>query len=157
KLDHALAIQTLSSTQTAISLGVNIGEEGTYTMEFEVDEFNDDMYLIDRFMKKTVNIRNGAYTFDATKGLLNDRFQLVSAMSLHTVENIVKEWNIYAVGQTIHIQPMSQKSSEFKIMSISGQFITGLEVSESVQIQLNEKPGVFIVTNGSYSQKVILK
>jgi hypothetical protein len=156
KLDQALAIQTVTSAVTRIPLGVHIGSEGTYRLVFDANEFQGELYLLDHVSGNTVVINDGAYEFSAKAGSLSNRFELVSMNSILNVD-LKSDWKIYAGGQTIHIQPISGTPSEFKIFSISGRFITSLDVSKSVQLQMNEKPGVYIVTNGIYSQKVILK
>lgn len=157
KLGNPFAIQTVTNAVNVIPVGFNVAEDGLYTLSVDASEFGAAIYLHDKLTNTFVDITKESYSFQASAGKVSDRFELTnSATILGTKPNV--DWNVFASENVLHIQPAKGAAARtFSVYSLSGQFVMKSEVSQAVNITLNVKPGVYIITDGLNAQKFIIK
>ncbi len=156
KAENALAIQGISYEREAVQLAFNVAEAGVYTLDLNSDNARGEtFYLRDNLTEAVVNLTNESYSFSSSAGQFADRFELLSnARVLGLDENKVQ---VYAHEQTVYISMPEGEERTFQLLSLGGQQLLTQKLDGSAQIQTNLPPGIYIVTDGEQSHKVILK
>jgi len=159
KLDQAMSIQGISQSKKEVPLGLNLGKSGTYQLAFEFDHSSGQALLLkDNLTGQVVDMQE-SYTFSAEAGKIEDRFSLVTARTVLSTEETVQA-RIYAVDRTLYVQYPSMLTGDhlIRVYSLSGQLILNEAISSSQSIDLgNVSPGIYMVSDGVQSQKIILK
>lgn len=155
KVDNKLTIQTVTNHKEQISVGLNIGAVGSYHLSLQVENYDGSLlYLQDNFTGEIVDLTKG-YDFISTSGQINDRFILVSASTILSLNN--ERQKIYASDKTLYINP-SKPSAEYKITNLSGQVVMRKLVEGNTKIELIHLPtGIYLVSDGIETKKIILK
>ena len=155
KGEHALAIQTITSQKEVISLTYQVEEAGVYTLELDLQEAQGQLlYLRDNLTEEVVDASQG-YEFTTQAGQFTDRFELLTNSRVLGLED--DKVQVYAHEQTIHISLPAGEERTFELIGLDGQRIMRRQLSQSAQIQTNLPAGVYIITDGEQSHKIILK
>lgn len=129
---------------------------------------NSEIYLEDLQTEEVINLtEQQMYSFTATTNDAEARFILhfFGVTSVDDPIAVAKDAHIYAVDQTVYIRfnELSTNNSQVEIFNTIGQqvYFEQLAPQSLSSIQLNEKPGIYIVRlkteNGLTTQKVIIK
>lgn len=157
--ESALAIQAIAPADEAlIPLGYEVTETGVFTISpVELVGFGKyAVELVDHELKRTITLEHGVeYSFTSLKGIFNERFDLRFTSRVLAVGK--EEVQVYAHEHTIHINLPEGMERDFQLMSLDGQRLLSRKLSRSAQIQTNLPAGVYIVTDGEQSHKIILK
>ncbi|MEO9476292.1 MAG: YCF48-related protein [Cyclobacteriaceae bacterium] len=156
KANTPLAIQTVNSEIVEIPIGFNVAEAGQYALEFELENVMGELYLYDTERDQEVSLSGGSYSFHSGAGQIQDRFQLRTASKvLALAETNVK---FYAHGKTLNIKTTRAQPISYRLYDLSGHQVHLVEVTGSAAIDLSKLAnGVYIVSDGIESRKVILK
>ncbi|UPT69610.1 MAG: T9SS type A sorting domain-containing protein [Flavobacterium sp. JAD_PAG50586_2] len=158
--DHNLVIQGRGlpfNQNDVVPLGYRITNPGMYSIDIdEVDGLftdNQTIYLKDKLMGITHNLSDSAYSFNATAGTFNDRFEIVYAPNALGVDN-PDSGNVFA---TISNDIIKIESSEFiqsvKIYDISGKLINVYKLTNTSK-QFSDH---FNYPNGIYIAEITLE
>lgn len=150
-----LAIQGKSenfSTDDVVALGNVFSVNGTYTIKLQTAEGNFDanqtIYLRDKVLDKYIDLSDsGSYTFEATKGTNNTRFEIVYKNgTLATNENKKSEFLVYKDGQDFVIRS-SNKLGRIEVYDISGRLMKSFTTNQATaRIDVSSfSNGVFII------------
>lgn len=157
KNDQELAIQTINRSVEHLSLGLNLQESGVYGITADITEYDGVLLLHDRQSGDIIDLSQQTYSFNATSGHFTDRFTLMTSASV--LNEIAGKTHIYAADRVLYINDQTEVSKKtYRIYNTSGQLKTQVDVFGSRQIDLAHFPsGVYIVTDGVYSHKFLLK
>lgn len=158
--DHNLVIQGRGlpfEQNDVVPLGYRITNPGMYSIDLdEVDGLftdNQIIYLKDKLMGITHNLNDSAYSFNATAGTFNDRFEIVYVQNTLGVDN-PDNGNVFA---TITNNNIKIESSEFiksvKVYDISGKLINIYKLT-STSKQFSDH---FNYPNGIYIAEITLE
>lgn len=157
KLNVPLAIHTVTTAVESIWVGLNIAQAGAYTLSLDQSEFSGYLYLQDHLTGETVDLMAGSYTFSSAAGSITDRFELVTSRAILGFDQNTS-WNIYASGKTLHLQPSAGAAPRaFSIYNLGGQQVASAYADRSMELSLAVPAGVYIVTDGQLSTKVVIK
>lgn len=138
--------------EDVVALGNVFSMNGAYTIKLKTSEgnFNNNqtIYLRDRVLNKYINLSNaGSYTFEATKGTDNTRFEIVyKDATLTTNENNKSEFLVYKDGQDFVIRS-SKKLGKIDVFDISGRLIKSF-ITNQITARLDMSTfsnGIFII------------
>ena len=158
--DKKLLIQGKSAfkKEDKISLGANFFNNGTYTISLMLSEGifigNQDIYLKDNQLNIYTNLKQGSYTFDATKGIDENRFEIVyQSESTLTTQNLTKSnVQIYRENNDFILKSSAKTINEVEVYEMSGKL---------VQRQLPKSKNAIIssssLLDGIYIVKLILE
>ena len=155
---RTLAIQGVPQEHEGkIELAVDLKETGEYSLSMVELSTNKTVVLFDRKQDVSHNLAHGPYTFYSQEGVFEDRFELHFNASI--LSNELKDQTIiYAHDSWLTINQTSSKLKTYRMVSVSGQEVWKGEVTGSFTKNFSSLPqGVYIVTDGEQSQKVILK
>lgn len=158
--DHNLVIQgrRLPFEQNdVVPLGYRITNPGIYSIDLdEVDGLftgSQTIYLKDKLMGITHNLNDSAYSFNATAGTFNDRFEIVYVPNALGVDN-PDSGNVFA---TISNHTIKIESGEFiksvKVYDISGKLINIYKLTNTSK-QFSDH---FNYPNGIYIAEITLE
>lgn len=151
-----------------VKLSVNIPENGTYTIALDkirgrFASGEHTVYLKDNALAQWINLsEDHSYTFDAEKGISNDRFEIVyRERVLSSVEEELKEQEviIYNVEQNIRIDA-SDHIQSIEIIGIDGKridYITGINQKTFTLSPLNKKQLVLFRITLSNEETIVKK
>ncbi len=168
--DRRLVIQGESTFRNSdlVILGANIFQDGTYTIALKnvegVFAGAQDIYLKDNLLNTYTNLKERSYSFTASKGISEGRFEIVYTpeTKLATGTTGAEDLKVYRDG------------NDFVVVS-SGKKITGLEFYDSAgrlvyrsrpnqfEMRINTStltPGVYVFKidrNGTISSKKVMK
>lgn len=164
-----LAIQGKSSTFTntdVVPLGNVFSVNGTYTIKLRIAEGTFDgeqsIYLFDKLLNKYIDLNKGDYTFEATKGTNNTRFEIVYIDGTLNVNDTKKsEFSVYRSGEDFVIQS-SQKLGNVEVYDAGGRLVRqAFSNKNNLVIDAANLPhGVFIIkadNSGNVRTKKIMK
>ena len=156
KGEHALAIQTITREKEIIPLTYQVDEAGVYTLSIDLRESNGQSLLLrDKHSEEVIDLSSESYSFNSADGQFNDRFELLTnARVLGLDERTIQ---VYAHDQTIYINQPEGEERTYQLLSIDGQQVFTRKLRSSTEIQTNLLPGVYIITDGEQSHKIILK
>lgn len=158
-----------------IHLGYRIAVEGTFTINIDETDgllSKQEVFLEDKLTSKTVNLKEGNYTFNTAAGTFNDRFVLRYTNKTLGKEEVELNDGIIALYsnnyKTLIIRNNVNDATvnAVELFNLLGQNITNWEVegSEQINIQIpikNTISGIYIVkiktTKGEFSKKIIIK
>ncbi|KFC21236.1 YDG domain-containing protein [Epilithonimonas lactis] len=165
-----LAIQTRKGDldpQDVIPLVIKISENGDQKISIDdktgIFKENQNIYLKDKLMSKTVNLSNGDYTFSATKGTDATRFEIVfkDDLVLGTAASSKSDFTVYRDGSDYVIQS-SKILGNVEVYDAAGRLVRSLKSTQkTVRLHgatLNE--GLYIIraeNSGDIRTKKILK
>ncbi|WP_421873388.1 Ig-like domain-containing protein [Marinoscillum sp.] len=156
KGEHALAIQTITSQKELIPLTYQVEEAGIYTFSLDLDAAQGQtLYLIDKHTEETIDLSRESYSFNSAAGQFTDRFELVTNSRVLGLET--NDIQVYAYEQTVYINLPEGTERTFELISLDGQRLLSRKLSRSAKIETNLPAGVYIVTDGEQSHKIILK
>ena len=148
-------------SENEISLGLNVKEDGNYSIELEkLTGFEDrNILLVDKKENKVVDLSTGFYSFYAQIGNDKDRFALRFTTDFTSIDTPASSIVVYTENSDVIIDNISI-GDNIEIYNVSGVLLkNGVATSEKVSYTLPEK-GVYIVNvNGatSFAVKVMLK
>lgn len=158
-----------------VPLGLRTTIKGDFTINIDqVDGLlnNQNVFIEDKLMNKTANLKEGNYTFNTTAGTFDDRFVLRYTDKTLSVEQTDKEDGILVLYSSnyktliIHNNDMYSAVNAVALFNITGQNISNWEVNDSEQTNIqfpikNISSGVYIVkvktTKGESSKKIIVR
>ncbi|WP_332032346.1 T9SS type A sorting domain-containing protein [Kaistella sp.] len=151
-----------------VLLGANIFKNGTYTIAIENPEgiFNagQKVYLKDNLLNRWVDLNAQAYTFEATKGLTEGRFEIVyeSPTILDTDAVTKDELMVYRDSGDFVVRAKSKKITMLEVYDASGRLVYTAKPNDTKVVisgdHLNR--GVYILKisqDGVVTAKKILK
>ena len=168
--DRKLQIQGKAAFDTSdnVQLGANIFKNGTYTIAIENPEgiFNagQKVYLKDNLLNRWVDLNSQTYTFEATKGLSEGRFEIVyeSPTILGTDAVTKDELQVYRDSGDFVVKAKSKKITMLEVYDASGRLVYTAKPNDTKVLiggdRLNS--GVYILKinqDGVVTGKKILK
>jgi hypothetical protein len=150
-----------------VNIAAKTGVSAAYTITAtNIADFTlrDKVYLLDLKTGVNTNLKQTpSYSFTGTPEDDRNRFQLIFGTSTGTEEETASNFTIYAYENTIYIR--NGKASEPYTVMVSnmlGQILTRTKLSgnDLNKVQMNQTPGVYVVTviseGTAYSKKVVL-
>ena len=155
KANTSLAIQAITSERKSIPLTYNVEQDGNYTIQLDHKEAQGyELLLADHATGDVVDARLG-YSFHSKAGQFSDRFELVK--NLNVLGAFDKQLQVYASERILYVQLPDNQEREFKVFSLSGQLVLNTKLDQSAQINMSVPSGVYMVTDGEKTFKVVLK
>lgn len=147
----------MSWQQDTISLAYEVNQSGQLSMSFDNEIYgNVSTELYDQLTGQIIDLtQQDVYSFFSEAGDFTDRFELYVNSGVLQASN--PKTRIYAHGQTIYINLPAGNEETFELLSLDGRSLHSWRLNQSTQIQTNFPTGVYIISNGNYSQKIILK
>jgi len=138
--------------EDVVVLGNVFSVNGTYTIKLQKPEGNfngnQTIYLRDKLLNKYINMSNAeSYTFEATKGTDNTRFEIVYKNgALATNENKKSEFLVYKDGQDFVIRS-SNKLGKIEVFDISGRLMKAFTTTHTTaRIDISSfSNGIFLI------------
>ncbi|WP_258100674.1 leucine-rich repeat domain-containing protein [Marinoscillum pacificum] len=156
KGDHALAIQTVTRNKEVIPITYQVEEAGIYTIHLNLKEAQgQSLYLRDKQTEEVVVLNSKGYSFNTNAGHFTDRFELLTNSRVLGLDE--RAIQVYTHDQTIYINQPEGEERTYQLLSIDGQQVFTRKLRSSTEIQTNRPPGVYIITDGEQSHKIILK
>ncbi|MCZ2085128.1 MAG: T9SS type A sorting domain-containing protein, partial [Flavobacteriales bacterium] len=127
-----LVIQGKSDAFTVedrVPLGANFYQNGVYTISLDNTEgiFNtgQTIYLKDKQAGITANLSEGSYTFQATKGLSNGRFEIVyqPEIVLVTDSKVKNGVEVYRDSGDFVVKAQNKKITALQVFDASGRLV----------------------------------
>ncbi|MFV0140926.1 MULTISPECIES: hypothetical protein [Empedobacter] len=150
-----LAIKILTAGNYTISLAKT---NGIFTQ-------GQSIYLIDKELKKSIDLSKGNYNFLSGKGYFTNRFEIVyKNSSLNTSDlNETNKLNVYTENHTVHIQS-TEKIKTIKVYNLEGSLVKNLSSLNTFEthFDLSTSTKIYIVWVECYdsskiSKKIIVK
>lgn len=147
--DYAIAY---SDGKDEIPLYFRTNETGTYTINFENDAKLENVYLVDKFENKTIDLReNDSYTFVGSAAETPDRF-VIRFEGSENSESFENSVFAYQRGNEIIIDG----EGELQIFDVMGRNIMNTMIN-GVQTVNVKSQGVYIFKLNEKTQKVIVR
>ena len=154
-----LAIQTIApDEELVIYLGYEVSETGTFTIRMnETTGLSScSLELVDHLLNQTIALYDGAeYTFTSKSGEFNNRFELNVKSRVLAIEK--QDVQVYAYGQTIYIELPEGTQRTFYLIGLDGTRILTSQLNRSARIQTNLPTGIYLITDGERTHKILLK
>ncbi|WP_258098634.1 BspA family leucine-rich repeat surface protein [Marinoscillum pacificum] len=158
-----LAIQGVNHTADRIPVGVHVSEADTYTFSLDTEESPGYyLYLHDLQTGAYQLLNDQPYTFTTSAGKFSGRFELGVASSILNTLDFTDM--IYAHGKTLKIRRgrggkgNGRGQRGYRLMSLDGRQVWSGEVADELSVTFDHLPvGVYIITDGSFSKKILLK
>jgi len=150
-----LAIKILTAGNYTISLAKT---NGIFTQ-------GQSIYLIDKELKKSIDLSKGDYNFLSGKGYFTNRFEIVyKNSSLNTSDlNETNKLNVYTENHTVHIQS-TEKLKSVKVYNLEGSLVKNLSSLNTFEthFDLSTSTKIYVVWVECYdgskiSKKIIVK
>ncbi|MEQ8472807.1 MAG: T9SS type A sorting domain-containing protein [Marinoscillum sp.] len=157
KGDEPLAIQGISHEREVVLLGLNVSVDGLYTLSVDSESAQSrPLYLRDKQTGEVLDMTTRPYTFSASAGYITDRFELLS--NYNVLGSAIAQTDVYAHESVLYIRSSATESRSFRLVNLSGQVAWTGTVTGNTTIDLSSLPvGVYLVTDGQVSTKIILK
>ncbi|MFY0607029.1 MAG: hypothetical protein JXR10_09955 [Cyclobacteriaceae bacterium] len=157
KTDAPLAIQTVNSQMVEIPVGMRVAEAGEYSIVFELEHLaGRALYLLDKQTGERVLANDGGYTFILEQGETADRFVLTTSSGVLALDNL--KTNIYTASKVLYIETGVLEPTVYQVYNLAGVRMKTILVNRSAMVNLDELAnGVYVITDGQHTQKVILK
>lgn len=157
KLGKKLAILGISENKVTVPLGMNIASAGAYALEVDFDAANGkQLFLFDKLTSEVTDLTSKAYTFTSEAGQISDRFEVYTSMNVLEAETIKSK--IYSVGKMLYINAPNQAPIQYRIFNLSGRHMMSTTIAGSEAIDLSRLArGVYLISNGAHTEKIILK
>ena len=153
--NQKLSIQGLPKNfSEELGLGFSCREAGVYTIGLSQAESNQvQLWLSDMQTGKKVDLTLDTYTFNTLAGEFNNRFVLTRGRVLEIQPNTPM---IYAYDKVLYI-PQSLITSEKQLTDVSGRKVMTIPAGAQT-VNLSSLPnGVYLISNGTSSQKLLIK
>ncbi len=141
-------------TSDVVPIGANFYQDGTYSIGLEKVEGifgnGQKVYLKDNLLSKTIDLSQGDYSFSASKGLNNTRFEIVyKGNDVLGVGDLSKSnFSVYRDGGNYVINS-TKKLGKVEVYDASGRMIRSFTSTETtMRIDMSD------VSNGIYILKV---
>jgi len=169
--DRKLQIQGKAAfnQEDKVQLGANIFADGAYTIALENPEgifaSGQNIYLKDHLMGTFTNLSEQDYTFDATAGITEGRFEIVyqPEATLATDQSSVKDdLLVYRNGTSYVVKSAIKNITEIEVYDVSGRLWKKLNTN-SKEVTLDASAlnsGMYILKinrNGEISGRKIMK
>lgn len=143
------------SVEDRVPLGANFFQNGNYTISLGdaegIFKSNQTIYLVDKQTGTVTNLSQGSYTFAATKGDSNGRFEIIYRPEVVLVTESISKEGIVVYRDSDNFVILSPKLiSNVDVYDASGRLITVLKP--------NKKQGILdasVLPNGMYVLKII--
>ena len=168
--DRKLQIQGKAAFDPSdnVQLGANIFKNGTYTIAIENPEgiFNagQKVYLKDNLLNRWVDLNAQSYTFEATKGITEGRFEIVyeSPTVLGTDAVTKDELMVYRDSGDFVVKAKSKKMTSLEVYDGSGRLVYTTRPNDIKVVITGDRlnRGVYILKinqDGVVTAKKILK
>ncbi|MEP4596398.1 MAG: T9SS type A sorting domain-containing protein, partial [Cyclobacteriaceae bacterium] len=157
KEDLPLSIQAASAEREQVALGMKIEKSGLYSLEIDTREYSgEEVFIHDLIAGRYISAADGPYQFMANGGQLTSRFELVVKSAVLGVHSNLAE--VYASGKTLYIKTKDDLVRDYQVFNLLGVEVMNIRASGSSEVDLNDlSNGVYIVSDGIESKKVILK
>ncbi|GGP06572.1 hypothetical protein GCM10010992_27110 [Cloacibacterium rupense] len=150
-----------------VPLGASFFEDGTYTISLEEKEGIFDsaqpIYLRDHFTGKITNLSQENYTFSATKGVTDQRFEIIYKNETLGTDNSSKnELLVYQTGDLIKISS-PENINKVSVYDASGRLMHQWKASgKNTEMNASKlSSGLYIVNietiNATQSKKILKK
>ncbi len=152
-----LAIQGVPEGHAGeVLLGFATNRNTTHTIgQINVNEINQPIWLLDQYTGKSIDLTRESYTFTTEPGVFENRFTLRSATVLHLAKSLAQ---VYAFEKTLYIHSDSSEPLEFTLFDLSGMEVARIVAKGKLEVNLNHlRSGVYLISNGKESKKVVLK
>ncbi len=154
--DRRLQIQGKAAFDQSdkVQLGANIFKDGIYTIALEnvegVFASSQDIYLKDHLLNKEINLKAQSYTFQATKGITEGRFEIVYVPQtvLATGEAAKDDLMVYRNGTFFVLRSSVKDITDVEVYDMSGRLQQKIKGTRSRELQLNASAmntGVYIL------------
>lgn len=155
KSGQPLAIQGVSLAREEIALGLNIDQTGLYELDAVLEGYSGELYLKDRATGEIVDLLNEPYWFHGQPGTFNDRFLIITNVQNSITPAHLGTYTI-ADGKLMTLSEVKLQET-VQVFNLSGQLmLTGQVVPEGISVA-GLRPGVYVIHDGTVSQKVIIK
>ncbi|UFK97111.1 T9SS type A sorting domain-containing protein [Kaistella faecalis] len=168
--NRKLQIQGKGAFETTdkVQLGANIFKNGTYTIALENPEgrfgTGQKIYLKDHLLNRWIDLTSQSYTFEATKGITEGRFEIVyEAPTVLATDSVIKdELQVYRDSGAFVVKANSKKITMLEVYDASGRLVYTARPNDTKVVidgdRLNS--GVYILKinqDGVVTGKKILK
>lgn len=158
--DKELAIQGKSSFQDTdeVKLGYSASIQGNFTISLDSYEgiFNSqNIYLEDKLLNITHNLKNSSYSFSTSAGNFKDRFVLKYKQGNLAVKENKVECNIYGSNKTIKVNSKKIVKS-IEIYDLSGKLLYKQTV-DNTNFKTEEIEADYLIVKLNIEGEVILK
>lgn len=152
-----LTIHTTNDLVQRIPLGYNVGDLDTYSLTVDADTKGNSYYLIDHALNREIALHEEkSYTFTSDSGAFPGRFELLMASSLLNTKSTPLV-HIYTFQKRIFVRNTSELI-QLHLLNLTGQELRSFALANKGSMDLSDLPnGVYLVTNGRESKKIILK
>ncbi|MCR9249680.1 MAG: SBBP repeat-containing protein [bacterium] len=156
KNNQALAIQGAGLSDEMVSVGVNIPEDGVYSISVELEDHESTTILWDKVTDTKVDITYEAYEFSSHQGIFTDRFVILKESVITSSSLSLSESVVYSYQNQVFIKNVEGLSVDYQIFSLKGDKVWSGKVEGSRELLLNVPEGIYMVTDGATSWKVLL-
>lgn len=155
------------SSDDIISVGAKYYETGIHKIQLKKKEGifngNQNVYLKDKLLNKVVNLSNGDYTFQTTKGTTDTRFEIVYKEDavLGIGSDLKSDFVVYRDGNDFVIKS-SKTLGKIEVYDAAGRMVVAQKTTDKI-LRLNASTlaeGMFIIkaeNSGDVKTKKILK
>ena len=168
--DRRLVIQGKSNfTNTdRVILGANVFQEGIYTIGLKDAEGvfagSQDIYLKDNLLNTYTNLKERSYSFTASKGISEGRFEIVYTpeTKLATGTTGAEDLKVYRDGNDFVVVSSGKKITGLELYDSAGRLVYRSRPNQS-EMRINTStltPGVYVFKidrNGTLSSKKVMK
>jgi hypothetical protein len=148
-----------------VPLGFTTSIPGSYTInlyDFDGLFLRQDVYLKDNKLNKTINLKEGSYSFLSNSGVFNDRFVLQYKNSMLAVANTNFTANdvvLFKPNQDLHIDTGSTVMKQVRVFDLLGRLVsekTTINANQAV-LNLGSVNKVFLIEITSSEGVVVTK
>lgn len=137
-----------------IPVGFYVGQTGSYTFKISPEDDWQQIYLIDKYENKQVDLCLTAYSFHTNEGTFDDRFEIhIKGQPTSNLSVDMSSYRVWAEGHTLNI--LTKVNAYVTIYTATGiQKYNGRIEAGSIYVQL--EPGFYLVQINESTYKVII-
>lgn len=144
----ALAINERPAQASPYALGYTANAKGELTITLEQKSTDYAVLLTDALTGQTVNLAQGAYTFETEAGMFDDRFTVTIEIPVITGADMAVSKPAFIVsGRTIQIEGGAV------VYNAAGQLINKVENGGSIEVE----PGLYIIKSAAGAESILVK
>lgn len=162
----SFSIASTINGQPYVIQGLPLGYANDLTLEVTLQETSTHELVItgasgytlhDTYTGQSIAASDSlVYTFSAVPGVYADRFVLSPERQILQQPKVLTE--VYAYEKTLVFHPQSGKVKTYQLMDLQGKMLEQFTIQEACQHTVNHLPaGVYVLSDGRISQKIILK
>jgi hypothetical protein len=144
--------QAATTADRVIPMGIRSIVAGKFTINAtDVSNFSADkiVTLVDRKLGRSINLStDAAYTFDATEGVDNNRFE-IRITTARNANSVVAPTTIYSVGQEVRVAFANKDAIATDITVVDGLGRVVKSISNNADLAVNfvveTTPGIYFV------------